>query len=197
MEIWWSGMTNFQQVLFVIGCAMALLLIIQIIMMLIGIGDDPSFDFDTSLDGDPFNHGEFVGLFGLKIFTIRSAITFIAIGSWVCFTLLYSSIPTAVCVILACLAGAVAAVLMAYALKQIEGLSESGNVNIANAVGKTCDVYLVIPAAKSGAGKVQIVVDSRTREYDAYTTNEEKIPTGAKVRVSEIIDETTLMVEVL
>ncbi len=190
-------MTNFQQVLFVIGCAMAVLLIIQIIMMLIGIGDDPSFDFDSSLDGDPFNHGEFVGLFGLKIFTIRSAITFLAIGSWVCFTLLYSSMPIWLCVVLACIAGGISAVIMAYALKKIEGLAESGNVELKSAIGKVCDVYLPIPGDKKGAGKVQIVVSSRTREYDAYTLNQEKIPTGTKVRVSDVIDETTLMVELL
>ena len=93
MTKWWNEMHGFQQVLFVVACAATLFMIVQIILLAIGSGDnDATFDADTSVDDvDTINDGG-VGLtiFGLRILTVRGVIAFLAVGSWLTFALFYS-----------------------------------------------------------------------------------------------------------
>jgi hypothetical protein len=53
---------------------------------------------------------------------------------------------------------------------------------------------LRIPEKRSGSGKIQVSVRGSVHELLAVTDGEE-IPSGAVVRVSEIIDEQLLLVE--
>lgn len=68
MNEWWIGLTSLQRVAFVIGTATLLFMIVQIIMMLVGIGEhafdteaDPSLDADGCFDGEACGaeHGVF------------------------------------------------------------------------------------------------------------------------------------------
>ena len=82
MTEWWNNLHTFQQVLFVIACAATLFMIVQIILLAVGSGDnDSSFDADTSIDDvDTINDGG-VGLtiFGLRVLTVRGIIAFLAV----------------------------------------------------------------------------------------------------------------------
>ena len=55
-------------------------------------------------------------------------------------------------------------------------------------------VYLRIPATGSGKGKVQVSQNGSVHELDALTDGDE-IPSGAKVKIVEIIDNETVKVE--
>ena len=61
-------------------------------------------------------------------------------------------------------------------------------------MGKACDVYLRIPAARSGQGKVQVSFGGSVQELDAVTDGEQ-LPSGAKVRVVQLIEGRLLLVE--
>lgn len=74
-------------------------------------------------------------------------------------------------------------------------LVESGTMQMENAVSKTGEVYLVIPAKRSGFGKVQVKVQGSLRTLDAITDEEEDIPTGAVIVVKEITGSNALLVE--
>ena len=65
-------------------------------------------------------------------------------------------------------------------------LSEDNTFNIEETVGKTADVYVNIPASKSGKGKVFISVKGTTHELNAITTNAADIKSGAMVKVLAI-----------
>jgi hypothetical protein len=61
-------------------------------------------------------------------------------------------------------------------------------------VGRTADVYLRIPANRSGKGKIQLSLNGAAREFDAVTDESEPIPSGAVVTVKEIVGKSVLLV---
>jgi len=184
--------------MFIIGCAMGAVLVVQILMMLIGLGHDTTFDHDGHFDtdsGDAFNSDSAVA-FGMRMLSIRSIIAFLSVGAWVCFTLV-GYWPNAIwaAILLAVVAGLAASAAMAFALRAIQKLQGSGNVSMENAVGKNGQVYLRVPAARGTGGQIQVTVQERLREYNAVTDAERVLKTGEKVRVIGVVDETTLLVE--
>ena len=72
-------------------------------------------------------------------------------------------------------------------------LESNSAVGASACVGKTADVYLRIPAARSGKGKIQISLNGVAREFDAITDCTEIIPSGAVVVVEEDINGTLLV----
>lgn len=69
-----------------------------------------------------------------------------------------------------------------------------GDPQIEEAVGKHATVYVAIPASQSGAGKIQMHLQSRITEYPAMTRGE-KLPSGSKVVVVRVITPTTVEVQ--
>lgn len=207
MTLWWEGLDAYQQVLFIIAVATTLIMIVQIIMMFVGMGHDASFDgadgadvsgadgADCAHDGiDTANDSSFGMIFGLRVLSVRSVLAFFAIGSWITFTfcgVMYWWAATLIGVAV----GAGAAVLVALLMKSIEKLQSSGNIEIKNAIGAIGEVYLTIPAKRSGNGKVTVNVQERLVEFEAVTDCEEKIKTGTKVKVTGAVDENTLLVD--
>ena len=61
-------------------------------------------------------------------------------------------------------------------------------------VGMTADVYLRIPASRSGKGKIQISIHGALREYNAVTDEPADINTGNSVKVLEQVNTDTLLV---
>lgn len=196
MTKWWNELHNLQQALFVIACAATLFMIVQIILLAVGSGDnDATFDADTNVDDvDTINDGG-VGLtiFGLRILTVRSIIAFLAVGSWLTFALFYSIRFWAILPGVA--AGVAAAFAIAAFMKAMDKLQGSGNLRVENTVGKTADVYLTIPASRSGNGKVNVYVQERLAEMDAITDSASPIKTGEKVKIIGTLNEGTVLVE--
>lgn len=91
-------------------------------------------------------------------------------------------------------AGAAAMFGVHWLMLQIERLNADGTVRIADAVGMTGAVYLKIPANNAGAGKIQINLQDRTVELQAFTAGEE-VPTGANVVVLSVVGPDTVAVE--
>jgi hypothetical protein len=67
-----------------------------------------------------------------------------------------------------------------FLIKQILKLSEN-SFKIESTLHKTAQVYLTIPEAKSGKGKVLISINGAIHELDAMTLSTEKLPSTVKV----------------
>jgi len=196
---WWTELHILQNVMFIVGCALSAVLLVQIIMMLIGMGNDTTFDsgddFDTQSGGpDDFNN-DGPAAFGMRLLSIRSIVAFLGVAAWTVYGVMFGLPYWWAAVLIALPAGFGAACLMTWAITAVQKLQSQGNVQIKNAVGQTAQVYLRIPESRKGLGKVQLTVQERTREYDAMTDAPELIKTGAKVKVTEVISEGTLLVE--
>ena len=84
--------------------------------------------------------------------------------------------------------------LTAWMFSKAKKLVSSGSVfDINQALGKTATVYAKIPA--QGKGQIQIVVADLTHEIDAISDNSTEIETNSSVRITAVIDQSTVKVQ--
>ncbi len=107
---------------------------------------------------------------------------------------LYDSIGSVV--LLIAVAVAVGLVFVAFffiVIRQLMKLSEDNTFKMSETVDKTGEVYLQIPASKSGKGKILISIRGSIHELDAISDNE-SISQGTLVKVVRIENERILVV---
>lgn len=165
-----------------------------------GIGSsDGAFDIPSSADGsvsdaDGIGDRGTASLFGLRLLSLRSIIAFLSVGCWVGYTLCYL-MDWYFALILAIVSGTAAACGMAAALIGMEKLQSNGNLNPQNAVGKIGTVYLTVPPARSGHGKINVLIQERFAEYEAVTDSNEPIPTSSDIKIVGHVGANILLVE--
>ena len=84
--------------------------------------------------------------------------------------------------------------LVAVTMQLFVRLQTDGTVDTVNAVGLSGEVYLSIPAARAGEGKVNVVIQEKMTECPAVTDEEETISTGEAVTVIGVTRERQLLV---
>jgi hypothetical protein len=194
-------------------------LICQFVMTLMGLGSD-AFDVDVSTDighdfggdfhadtggdlhidhadgatdhaGSSAHHGS-TWLFGIISFrTIVAALAFFGIAGMAAQSA-EASTPTVAAVSLG--AGAAAMFAVYWMMRGLQAVQTEGTVRILRAIGQHGNVYLRIPANRSGSGKIQFNLQNRTMEYLAVTSGPE-LPTGAKVVIVGVVNPTTVEVQ--
>ncbi|MEZ4903303.1 MAG: serine protease [Spirosomataceae bacterium] len=154
------------------------------------MGGDASDGLDADFDGDlSHTSGPF------QLFTFRNLVNFLLGFGWTGIGF-YSVIPNKmVLVALSVVVGLGLVGLFFIIIKQISKLSQDNTMRIENAIGKTAQVYLVIPARQEGYGKIHVSIQNTLRELNAITKNSQPIPTGASVKITEILTDGTLVVE--
>ncbi len=190
---WYNALTPTLQVFWTIALITSLVFAIQMILTFIGIGDT---DMDIDMDGADFSDGGTLDVGGaMQLFTIRNMVNFFMGLGWggVCLSSLIAN-PVWL-TIAAIVVGVVFVYIFLMIYRQLLRLESNGTYHMDDCLGRTVDVYLTIPAGRSGSGKVQISFDGSVQELSAMTDSPETIPSGAKVRVLEIIDGTTVLVE--
>lgn len=161
-------------------------------------GDIPEHgDFDADGGADYPEHpadGDSHGANALKLFTLRGIIGFFSIGGWVGIAAISWGIPAPGALALAFVAGYLALYFVAWSIRAALRLQHSGNIDYSNAIGNNGEVYLPIPPAKSGVGKVNVIVQERLCELSAVTDAERTLKTGEKITVMGIEKEGVLLV---
>jgi hypothetical protein len=131
-----------------------------------------------------------------NLFTFRSILAFFVVFGWVGIAMAANrSIPDAVTVVVSLLAGAAALFVTAWMFYAILKLQYSGNVRLANAVGLEGEVYIPVPAGRSGQGKINLLLQGRWLECDAVTSAAEPLKTKQAVRVTGLLGGSVLIVE--
>ena len=203
---WWNSLTLVSQIFYCIAVPSTLLLLIQTIMMLVGLGDDAASDVgdvdvsDADVSDGVFGDNEITeipddfGLEGLRILTVKGIISFLVVFGWVGIVLesvgaqLFITIPvSAVC-------GLATMLLLAFLMRAVMKLRSDGNMDTKNAIGTSGKVYLTIPPARSGEGKVQLLLQGSFVELGAVTDDETAIPTGSEIVVVGVSGQTDLVV---
>ena len=180
--MWWQTLTLVQKIYFCIACPATVFLVVQIVMMLIGLGGDSDIDSSgVDLTGDGNADINVDTDSGLSLFTTKSLTAFFTIGGWVGFTLGDGKMWVAIVVSL--VAGAAALVIVALILKWLLRMQSSGNVKLESAIGKIAEVYLTIPAKNGGEGKITVTINESLNEYGAIQEGDEPIKTGSKVKI--------------
>lgn len=173
---WFQGLEPAAQVFW--GCAIvsSAIFLIQAILTMIGMDHDMDFEVGD-FDGDTMDTGGAVSLF-----SIRSLVNFFVGFGWAGVSFYNDISSKAVLYFIAICVGLLFSYATLFLIKKMKKLEHNGAYKIADCVGKTCDVYLRIPAAGEGKGKVQISLNGSIHEFDAVSTGE-AIATGKRVKV--------------
>ena len=153
------------------------ILLLQLVASVAGFGHDAGHDV----------HGAHLTEEGLNLVSVRAlsaGVAFFGIGGLAGMSTplhLMLAIPAAVAF------GSAATIGMAYATRAILRLEDDGSVRVESAIGSSASVYLSIPAARSGLGKIHVQVQNRLVEYQAVTSHGEPLPTGARVHVVDVV----------
>ena len=91
--------------------------------------------------------------------------------------------------------GAAFFVIAGFLFVQARKLTSSGNVDYATSIGTNGSVYLKVPASRAGRGKVEINASGRMSIVGAITDDEAEITSNTRVRITEVIDSSTVLVE--
>jgi hypothetical protein len=154
-------------------------LVVQTILIAVG-GDADGHDGSVADAHDHTSGHPSEGLF-LKWLTLKGIVAFLTFFGLAGLASGSGAEPLRTLPI-ALLAGVAALVLVGWLMSSFGRLESSGNLDLANAVGKTGTVYLRIPGGRAAPGKVVVEVQGRSVEVAAITASEE-IPTGAPIRV--------------
>lgn len=157
--------------------------------------DAPDAGGDAPGDGgDP--HGEAAhAASGLHVLTVRGVIAFLTLFGWSGLAFCQTGMPALLAVFLAVPVGLAGMVAIALLLREALKLQYDGTLDLRNAVGLEGSVYLTVPARRAAPGKVNVLVQSQFREFEALTDSETPIPTGAEILVTALAGEDTLLVE--
>ena len=171
-----------------------LVFIIQSILTFVGADADADFDMDldTSMDGGDLSNIDG----GANLLTFRNFVNFLLGFGWSVILLQDSISSVPVLIIVAVLIGVALVAAVMYLFKWLSGMQQSGNIDIqASAKGCEGKVYIPIPASRSGEGKVQISISGAVREYNAVTESDNALKTGTSIRVVDVINSDTVLVE--
>jgi hypothetical protein len=190
----WGSLDLLRQVLYCIAVPGTVVLIVQTILMIFGIGGE-SAEFDlpeveaadlTTTGADGF------GIMGL--FTLQGIVAFFCVFGWSGIVVMNASGSVALSLLLGFALGFAAMFGVAKAIYFMTRLAVSGTLDMKLLIGETGTVYIPIPEDKSKRGKVNIQLAERIVECEAIC-NSGALSTNTPVRVTDILGGNVLVVE--
>ena len=201
MMEWWNTLALDLQVFYGIGILATLLLVIQLIMTMLGLGDDGAADgmdadfgdgADGTMDGGDSEHGD-----GLSLISTRTIVAFLAGFGWTGAMARGGDLGLPLAVIAAVAVGFVLMLMVFWLMRALYSLRQSGSLDYHNAIGEMGTVYVKIPPRGEGSGQIQLVVQGRLATVAATTESTESILSGIQVKVVKLQAGNTLQVETI
>lgn len=175
---WLESLSVLGNIYFWLGVASSAALVVQIVLMCFSaFGGDVDLDGDGDIDVDTDS--------GVSIFTLKSITAFLAVGSW-SGLLVYLSVKDGrewISVLVALVAGAIAMAVVVVLMRLILKLQCNGILQSDKLVGQTATVYVTVPAARSGRGKITLTAQGKFSEFDAITDSETGIAVDEMVEI--------------
>jgi hypothetical protein len=184
MEFWWNGLNLPLQILYGVGIISTLMLVIETILTLFGL--DHHHVGDVSFDNP-----------GLGMLSLRSITGFFFGFGWSGVIAIKSGLSLLPAIGVACVVGFVFLVSIYGLMRAMFSLRASGTLDYKNAVGQVATVYVTIPAGRSGSGQVEVLIQGRLQMISSMTGHSSSLSPQSKVRVTGLIDRSTLEVEPL
>lgn len=178
---WWNEITLTEQILYIVAAASTILLLIQTVLSMIGV--DSNFEQNAAT-------------VAFRPFTVRGVLSFFSIGAWVTIVAYKAVCNFPLSFGIGAAAGFLTVFLTARAFQKAMQLRHSKKGNSENLTGTCGEVYVTIPPRGEGKGKVSIMAErDRLCVFNAIAYEDNKIPTGTRVRVAEVLEADFLLVE--
>lgn len=185
---WFKSLTVMEHVYFWLGIVATVFLIIQIVLMCFSsFGGDVDIDGDGDIDVDTDS--------GVSIFTVKSVTAFFAVGCWAGL-LVCALVPESlqwVSIFAALVAGGAAMAVVVLTIRAMLKLQCNGAVQTEKLIGERATVYVSIPPARSGRGKITLNAQGRFMELDAVSDCEERLAVDEAVEIVATENECTVV----
>lgn len=181
-EGWWESLDTALQVFYAIALATSALLAIQLVLLLFG------FDGDADVEVDHHDAGS-------GILSVRAVTAFFTGFGWAGVAALEAGWSLVPSVVVAMVAGGAFMGGVVALMRGLYSLRYSGNLDYKNAIGNVGSVYLRVPGGMTGPGQVEVMVQGRLRVVQAFTRSPAELPNRSRIRVVDVMDEGTLVVE--
>ncbi|MGD9556918.1 MAG: hypothetical protein AB7V25_07875 [Mangrovibacterium sp.] len=184
----WQDLSLLEQIYWMVAVPSSLIFLALLLMTIFGadVGGDVETDFDSSLaDGDSIS---------FQFLSLKNIVAFFTMFGWSGLGFYHAGLPVWLVIFLSSLCGFLMVVAMAALFYFMSRLAETGTLKLQNAIGKSGEVYLAIPACRKGMGKVQLVVQGSFQTLDAVTDDEEPISTSSLIEVIGLVGDQVLLV---
>lgn len=220
MAEWWESLTTLQHIFLYAAVPFSIVLVIQAVLTIIGLGGDHDASFDSHdvsghdmgfdghadahIDGHIDGHagGDLAGhagheagnedVGGFQFFTVRGIVAFFCVFGWTGYAL-SPSLGVAAILLISTTAGLLAMFVIGLLFYAVRRMQSNGNIRYGNAIGRSAEVYIPVPAQRGGKGKVMVEIQERLVEAEAVTDEKEKIKTGETVQVTGNIGNTLII----
>ncbi len=194
---WWASLSLAMKLLWGITLAASLIFVIQSVLTFIG-ADGGEGGIDTDIDtGFDSEAADAAVEGGTNLYTFRNFVNFFLGFGWSAILLQDSIKSVPLLIVVSVVIGVVLVAIVMYLFKWLSSMQQSGNINLYKAaVGCTGTAYLTIPGERQGEGKIQITINNSVREYNAVTDGD-TLKTGTPIRVVEVLNAETVLVEPL
>jgi len=167
--MWFANLPLIGQVSFIVACIGTGLLVFKIILLIFGISDITDIAFGLGR--------------GAVVILLQGFVSMMAVGGWTVFGASMSGLQWWASLLIGLGTGLVSMGIIALLYRAMTKLELEGTLDMQNGVGKSAEVYLVIPAKTEGNGKVSLTLQGRMIEANAVTKGCEPIKTGESVRI--------------
>jgi len=185
---WWDELNLARQVFYGIGVIAGFMAVILAILAVIGMEHHDAVDAIGSADAGDGGGG---------IFSVKPLTGFFLGFGWGGGLALDGGLGMIAATIVAVLSGGALMAIIVVMFRAIHGMRSDGTVRIEDALNATGTVYITLPASKVSGGQVVVSFRGRQETFSALNTADRAIPSGERVKVIQIIDSRTVLVEPL
>ena len=184
---WYFSLPLLAQIFWACALIGSLIFLIQLVLTLVGMD---SSDVEVDFDGpDTLDLGG-----GMSLFSLRALVHFLVGFGWTGVSMRGLIDNNVVLILVSVAVGLFFAWIIKMLWDKIRHLEHNGAYKIEDAVGLTATVYIPIPPARSGTGKVQISIGGSVQELNAVSDSTDNLKTVQLVAVDSVINSSTLLV---
>lgn len=188
LQTWYLGLHGTEQIFWTITIIATTIFAFQTLLTIIGM----EHDFDLGDLGDLDGHDGTMDTGGMvSLFSIRSMVNFFVGFGWSGVTFL-DTLPMWLVYVVSVAVGLGFAYMYIFLRRKMMKLEQNGTFNLSLCKDLEAEVYLRIPAERTGKGKVQISQNGSVHEIDAVTDGEE-IKSGSRVKIVDIEGNTAVV----
>jgi len=184
---WWDSLGGAQQVFFGIGVIAAFTALVMGVLGFVGMEHHDAVDVTQN----DFDHG------GGGIFSIKPLTGFFLGFGWAGGVAISAGLQLIVALACAVVAGSIMMAIIVAMLRLIYSMRSDGTMRINDALGAIGTVYITLPPEKTAGGQVTVAFRGRQETLGALNASSRSVPSGEKVKVVQIVDGRTVLVEPL
>lgn len=184
----WSALPATQQVFFGIGGIAGLASLVLGAMSAVGMEHHDVVALPDSIGWDAGGGG---------IFSVKPLTGFLLGFGWAGGLASASGLGILASIAIAVGSGIAVMALVLAVLRLILGMRSDGTARIADTLHESGTVYVGLPPSRQAGGQVTVHFRGRQETFQALNASDRAIPSGERVRVVEVLDSQTVLVQPL